>query len=60
MQLKGFTLTKELKYLTNKLQLYIEDTIQEKVSPVIFDSAPALKHIEQLPDILECILEKKY
>ncbi|HRP57154.1 WYL domain-containing protein [Agriterribacter sp.] len=57
-QLKGFTLTKELKDLTAKLQLYIEDTVQERPSPIIFDSAPALKLIERLQDILECILEK--
>ncbi|MCO5238656.1 MAG: WYL domain-containing protein [Chitinophagaceae bacterium] len=57
-QLKGFTLTKELKDLTDKLQLYIEDTREKRVSPIIFDSTPALKHIERLQDILECILEK--
>lgn len=57
-QLKGFTLTKELKDITNKLQLYIEDATQERPSPIIFDSAPTLKHIEMLQDILECILEK--
>lgn len=57
-QLKGFTLTKELKDLTNKLQLYIEGAKQVISSPIIFDSAPALKHIERLQDILECILEK--
>lgn len=57
-QLKGFTLTRELKDLTNKLQLYIDDTIPPKASPIIFDNPPDLKHIDLLQDFLECILEK--
>lgn len=57
-QLKGFTLTRELKEVTNKLQLYIEDAPQKGATPIIFDSAPALKNIDRLQDLLECILEK--
>lgn len=57
-QLKGFTLTKELKELSDKLKLYIDDTIQENDTPVVFDAPAGLKHIDTLQDILECILEK--
>lgn len=57
-QIKGFTLTKELNDLKKKLQLYIDDTVHERRSPIIFDSTPALKHIDRLQDMLECILEK--
>ena len=57
-QLKGFTLTKELKDLTDKLQLYVDDTTAENILPIMFDSPPALKHIERLQEMLECILEK--
>jgi predicted DNA-binding transcriptional regulator YafY len=57
-QLKGFTLTKELKDLTDKLKLHIDDNMQSNSPAVIFDVQPDLKHIEQLQDFLECILEK--
>ena len=57
-QLKGFTLTKELKEVADKLKLYIDDNIQDNNPSVIFDDQPVLKNIELLPDLLECILEK--
>lgn len=57
-QLKGFALTKELQELADKLKLYINDPVQEKDPPVIFDAPTGLRYIERLQDILECILEK--
>lgn len=55
-QLKGFTLSKDLKKITKKLQYQIDDSDTEKI--ISFEDVPALKNIHLLQDLFECTKEK--
>ncbi len=55
-QLKGFSLTKDLQRITEKLQHQINEADEEQI--IFFEEQPNLKNIHYLQDLFECIKAK--
>ena len=55
-QLKGFSLTKDLQRITEKLQHQINESDEEQI--IFFEEQPNLKNIHYIQDLFECIKAK--
>lgn len=55
-QFKGFTLSKDLQQITNKLQHQVDESDGEQI--IFFEEQPQLKNIHYLQDLFECIKAK--